>query len=293
MVGALRTREAAFAMLADERRQHSDHDRATAASPLRSLGESRGWIIVQVRTGFCEVSRFCEVRSGFYKVRSGQAPSTRAILALAQGRQKITRRTRDRLASAAPSYPRALKTTISNRQSAIRIASRRETSRHVASSRRGNPPSTRAKTTRCGASPELRIDSGEPKPRIDSALAFRVVSVPVDPVSSPLPPPICSRRRWWLAMPPLRPASRASSLVHSCAVPFWCAAFPPLLAISRCLARSIDANPRSSLATFASSRPGVTLVHKLRGRVRARRQTASPASATEVPRGGLSSRGSD
>src|SRR4026209_876169 len=50
-------------------------------------------------------------------------------------------------------------------------------------------------------------------------------------------------------MPPLRPASRASSLVHSCAVPFWCAAFPPLLAISRCLVRSIDANPRSSLAT--------------------------------------------
>ncbi len=61
--------------------------------------------------------------------------------------------------------------------------------------------------------------------------------------------PDCSRRRRWLAMPPLRPASRASSLVHSCAVPFWCAAFPPLLAISRCLALSIDANPRSSLAT--------------------------------------------
>src|SRR4051812_13433242 len=50
-------------------------------------------------------------------------------------------------------------------------------------------------------------------------------------------------------MPPLRPASRASSLVHSWAVPFWCAAFPPLLAISRCLAGSIDANPRSSFAT--------------------------------------------
>src|SRR4029453_16722539 len=51
-------------------------------------------------------------------------------------------------------------------------------------------------------------------------------------------------------MPPLRPASRASSLVHSCAVPFWCAAFPPLLAISFCLTRSIDAKPRSSFATF-------------------------------------------
>src|SRR5688572_10850401 len=63
------------------------------------------------------------------------------------------------------------------------------------------------------------------------------------PSSSP------SLRRRWLAMPPLRPASRASSLVHSWAVPFWCAALPPLLAISRCLARSIDAKPRSSLAT--------------------------------------------
>jgi hypothetical protein len=59
--------------------------------------------------------------------------------------------------------------------------------------------------------------------------------------------PCCFRR--WLAMPPLRPASRASSDVHSCAVPFWCAALPPLLAISRCLLRSIDANPRSSFAT--------------------------------------------
>jgi cellobiose phosphorylase len=62
-------------------------------------------------------------------------------------------------------------------------------------------------------------------------------------------PPACSRRRRWLAIPPLRPASRASSLVHSCAVPFWCAALPPLLAMSRCLLRSIDANPRSSFAT--------------------------------------------
>jgi hypothetical protein len=31
--------------------------------------------------------------------------------------------------------------------------------------------------------------------------------------------PFCCLRRW-LAIPPLRPASRASSLVHSCAVPF-------------------------------------------------------------------------
>ena len=68
--------------------------------------------------------------------------------------------------------------------------------------------------------------------------------------SSDSGPPACSRRRRWLAMPPLRPASRASSLVHSCAVPFWCAALPPLLAISRCLPLSIEANPRSSLATM-------------------------------------------
>jgi len=67
------------------------------------------------------------------------------------------------------------------------------------------------------------IDS-ELEPRIDSdELEFRIDSL--DPAgwvsSASLPgPPTCSRRRWWLAMPPLRPASRASSLVHSCAVPF-------------------------------------------------------------------------
>jgi hypothetical protein len=36
------------------------------------------------------------------------------------------------------------------------------------------------------------------------------------------------------ASPPLRPAILASSLVNSCAVPFWCAARPPLAAIARC-----------------------------------------------------------
>ena len=66
-------------------------------------------------------------------------------------------------------------------------------------------------------------------------------------VALPLPRACCLRL--WLAIPPLRPASRASSLLHSWALPFWCAALPPLLAISRCFARSIDANPRSSLAT--------------------------------------------
>src|SRR5438552_1198161 len=54
---------------------------------------------------------------------------------------------------------------------------------------------------------------------------------------------MCSRLRL-TAWPPLRPAFRASSESNSCAVPFACAAFPPLLAISRCLPRSIDAKPR-------------------------------------------------
>lgn len=47
-----------------------------------------------------------------------------------------------------------------------------------------------------------------------------------------------------LAKPPLRPAAAASSGVNSWAVPFSCAALPPLLAISRCLTGSMDANPR-------------------------------------------------
>src|SRR5918912_143098 len=97
-------------------------------------------------------------------------------------------------------------------------------------------------------------------PRMDSPDDPRIDSLDPDAFASSsdvLPafvfePPICSRRRWWLAMPPLRPASRASSLVHSCAVPFWWAALPPLLAISRCFKRSIEANPRSSLATLSS-----------------------------------------
>ena len=60
-----------------------------------------------------------------------------------------------------------------------------------------------------------------------------VLSLPMSSafsLESPPPPVIiCSRRRLWLASPPLRPASRASSLVHSWAVPFWCAALPPFL----------------------------------------------------------------
>src|SRR5215467_2682014 len=54
---------------------------------------------------------------------------------------------------------------------------------------------------------------------------------------------MCSRFRL-TATPPFRPASRASLESNSCAVPLACAAFPPLLAISFCLSRSIDANPR-------------------------------------------------
>ena len=96
------------------------------------------------------------------------------------------------------------------------------------------------------------------------------------------PPSICSRRRRWLARPPLRPASRASSLVHSWAVPFWCAALPPLLAISRCLARSIDANPRSSLATVIP--PPVPSRVPASPRQDSFSVRASPSSATAVPR---------
>src|SRR5947207_8274246 len=110
---------------------------------------------------------------------------------------------------------------------------------------------------------EPRIDSLESEAFM-SSLDVSLVSVPVFVLL------ICSRRRWWLAMPPLRPASRASSLVHSCAVPFWCAALPPLLAMSRCLLRSIDANPRSSLATITSSHLGAPKKVK---------------AATDVPRG--------
>ena len=49
------------------------------------------------------------------------------------------------------------------------------------------------------------------------------------------------------ASPPFLPATRASSLVNSCAVPFWCAARPPLAAIARCARGSIAANPRGVL----------------------------------------------
>lgn len=49
------------------------------------------------------------------------------------------------------------------------------------------------------------------------------------------------------ASPPFLPAILASSLVNSCAVPFWWAARPPLAAIARCAWGSIAANPRGVL----------------------------------------------
>ncbi len=57
-----------------------------------------------------------------------------------------------------------------------------------------------------------------------------------------------------LIWPPFRPAERASSEVHSCAVPFWCAARPPLLAISRCFSGDIEAKPRRSFRSPATFR---------------------------------------
>jgi hypothetical protein len=49
------------------------------------------------------------------------------------------------------------------------------------------------------------------------------------------------------ASPPFLPAILASSLVNSCAVPFWWAARPPLAAIARWAWGSIAANPRGVL----------------------------------------------
>ena len=62
-----------------------------------------------------------------------------------------------------------------------------------------------------------------------------------------------------LTWPPFRPAVRASSDVHSWAVPFSCAARPPLLAISRCFSGDIDANPRRSLRPVSLTGPSALL----------------------------------
>jgi hypothetical protein len=79
-----------------------------------------------------------------------------------------------------------------------------------------------------------------------------------------------------LTWPPLRPAARASSALHSCAVPFSCAARPPLLAISRCFSGDIDAKPRRSLRSLVST--FISSVSKTR-KPRRRRGPESPAAA--------------
>lgn len=98
--------------------------------------------------------------------------------------------------------------------------------------------------------------SSEPA-RVSVAPGYSISSVDCSPAAGVTgSPPLMSFSsrglRRWLAIPPFRPASRASSDVHSWAEPFKCAALPPFRAISRCLLRSIEANPRSSLPTMPS-----------------------------------------
>ena len=86
-----------------------------------------------------------------------------------------------------------------------------------------------------------------------------------------------------LIWPPLRPAARASSALHSCAVPFSCAARPPLLAISRCFSGDIEANPRRSFLTpstallLATRSPPASHVAATRKIGRPSHTAASPA----------------
>jgi len=56
--------------------------------------------------------------------------------------------------------------------------------------------------------------------------------------------PLSTRLRA-IASTPFLPAWRASSTVHSCAVPFACTALPPLVASSCCRSLDIEAKPRS------------------------------------------------
>src|SRR3989442_656452 len=98
-----------------------------------------------------------------------------------------------------------------------------------------------AQPTRLGSEPEA------------GAVAPLFISEATVGISRPRPP-----RLIW---PPLRPAWPASSGVHSWAVPFSCAARPPLLAISRCFSADIDANPRRSLRSVViTARPSVCLL---------------------------------
>ena len=83
-----------------------------------------------------------------------------------------------------------------------------------------------------------------------------------------------------LICPPLRPAARASSAVHSCAVPFSCAARPPLLAISRCFSGDIEANPRRSLRTPSTV---LLLIPERSHSVTERRHRVPPALVPVAP----------
>lgn len=71
-------------------------------------------------------------------------------------------------------------------------------------------------------------------------------------------PPLLPIRDIWsrsrlTAWPPFRPASRASSLVNSCALPLACAALPPLLANKRRFSGSNAAKPRRLRVAFCPS----------------------------------------
>ncbi len=100
----------------------------------------------------------------------------------------------------------------------------------------------------------------------------------VSEISRPRPP----RLTW----PPLRPADRASSAVHSWAVPFSWAARPPLLAISRCFSGDIDANPRRSLRSvltvFPPWRPSVAQLQRMSIKMGAKRDEEGMSTKTRA-----------
>lgn len=102
--------------------------------------------------------------------------------------------------------------------------------------------------------------------------ASRAAALRDSPPSRPMAA-MCARSRLTVT-PPFRPAFRASSDDHSCAVPFSWAARPPLLAISRCRMGSIDANPRR---LFPVIRPPASGLPKMRRQAGTRRR----ASVTE------------
>ncbi len=92
--------------------------------------------------------------------------------------------------------------------------------------------------------PERHDHGSLPHCGVPSSELFEVGGGWLGSMSRPRPP----RLTW----PPLRPADRASSAVHSWAVPFSCAARPPLLAISRCFSGDMDANPRRSFRSVVT-----------------------------------------